>query len=294
MPLTRDSIVRRVLKCEDLPTLPQVVQHVMDTVGDESSSAGDLTEILESDPVITARVLRLANSPFYGLRHTVDSVRLAVVIVGFETVKQLALATSVWSALQRARQQVLDPEDFWLHSLGAGKAAQLLAVGCDHPMIAPLCFTAALLHDFGKYVLALTLGEEYQRLVNTAATRGLRLWDVEQREFGVDHPEIARLLLERWGFPPAIVDAVKYQYTPEQYRGEHKLEVAIVSACSEISRVCGYGHGGDTGPLRLPPIAELNSGLQVEAITHAIATLPALRDDAQDVLHLFSEYREAS
>lgn len=160
--------------------------------------------------------------------------------------------------------------------------------------LAPVCFTAALLHDLGKYIFALALGDDYQKLVATAMAQGLRLWDMERREFGLDHPEVARILMTRGGFPEVIVDAVRYQYTPEQYGGPHKLEIAIVSACSEISRVCGYGHAGDTGPLRSPPLAELNSGLHPDAISHAIATLPEMRDAAQELLNFFSEFREAS
>jgi HD-like signal output (HDOD) protein len=289
MALSRTSVLRRVRTFSQLPTLPEVMQQILETVDSEDSSAQDLSRILEADPVITARVLRLANSSFYGCRQRVDSLQRAVVMVGFATVKQLALATTVLNFLQRAQQRVLEPQDFWLHSFGAAKAAQLLALATHHAQAAPLCFTAALLHDVGKYVLALSLGEEYQQQATSAMEQEMRLCDVERRTMGVDHAEVGAMLLEQWGLPPLICTALAYQYTPEQYAGPRQLEVAIVAVSSEVSRLAGFGNAGDVGPLRLPAISLSASGLTAEAISAVIQELPQHRDEACDLLQLFQE-----
>jgi len=291
MPFSRASILRRVLTYPHLPTLSEVMQRILEVVEDEGSSANDLTRILESDPAITARVLKLANSSFYGCRYHVESLQRAVVLVGFETVKQLALATGVVNALHRKPQRVLDPVDLWLHSLGAAKAAQLLAIATGHGQSAPVCFTAALLHDIGKYVLSLTLGGEYEAVSSDAIRNELRLVDVEQQRLGVDHAELGGMLLAQWGLPSLITTAIKFQYTPELYQGPRQLEVAIVAVSSEISRVSGFGNGGDVGPLRLPAYSLRGSGLTGEAVGRTIQELPNHQEEAEELLQVFRESR---
>ncbi|HNT36459.1 MAG TPA: HDOD domain-containing protein, partial [bacterium] len=151
------QILVKLLHVQDLPTLPEVMAEILETIADEASSASDLTVLLEQDHAISARVLRLANSAFYGLRTRVDSIRRAVVVIGFDAVRHLALATTVFDALARRQQFALVPEDFWMHSLGAAKAAQIIAGRYCREASSDGCFTAGLLHDLGKYVLALVL-----------------------------------------------------------------------------------------------------------------------------------------
>ncbi|MBI2433648.1 MAG: HDOD domain-containing protein, partial [Candidatus Hydrogenedentes bacterium] len=214
------------------------------------------------------------------------SVQRAVVTIGFEAVKELALATTVVDCVQRARQSVLEAADFWMHSFGAGKAAQLLAISSGRADAAPLCFTAGILHDLGKLLLAITLGAEYRQHTRYARQLGLRLCDVEQREYGIDHAEIGEAFLRHWRVPGTICDCVKYQYVPAAYPGEHRLEVAIVSASSEISRLCQFGNGGDDGPFRLPPFHDLACGPSAEALTETIAALPPFRAEAAELLNV--------
>ena len=127
MTLTQSNALKRIQTHAQVPTLPEIMIRVLEVLEDENSSADDITQILSSDPVITARVLRLANSAFFGARFHIDSIHRAVVTVGFEAVKQLTLATTVLQSFSRYSHPCLDPEDFWMHALGSAKAAQLLA-----------------------------------------------------------------------------------------------------------------------------------------------------------------------
>lgn len=284
MPVSKSQLLRRVLSRGDLPTLPEIMQRVMDAVESEHASAQDLSHIIESDPAITSRVLRLANSAFYGQSQGVDSVRRAIVVLGFDTVRHLALTTAVLKTCGKTRQEVLDPYDFWLHSYGAAKAAHLLALQSGRKNIAPLCFTGGLLHDLGKFALALALGQEYQQQVSFAMRHGLRLSDVERHKFGANHAEVGAALLERWGLSPTLQAVLLHQYAPEGYAGPARQEVALVSLSSEISRATGFGQAGDVGPLRLPQLPLLDLQLSGVAIEEVMKALPAYLPEARELL----------
>ncbi len=199
-----ETIYRKLIRVHDPATLPEVMIKVLETIEDERSSAQDVTALLERDHAISARVLRMANSAFYGLRHEVDSIHRAVVVIGFEAVRDLALATSVVDVLAKRRQTALDPDDFWMHSLGAAKAAHIICQGRIPADKLSGVFTAALLHDLGKSLLAVVLEEEYWGVVQTARSKGAQLRDVERERIDTDHAEVGAWIAEKWHFPPVI------------------------------------------------------------------------------------------
>jgi len=248
--LNRD-VARKLLAVEDLPTLPVVMTQLLDAVENDASNADDLTAILEKDLAISSRVLRLANSAFYGLRHKVDSLRRAVIVIGFDAVRMLALATSVFDAFSRQKQFAFDPEEFWMHSLGAAKAAQLLSKQVPGIASAEGCFTAGLLHDIGKYCLALALKEEYAAAVRRAQQEQTLLKICEQEMLGATHADIGAWLAEKWRLPEMISDGIRYHDQLQEYTGAYAVEVAIVSAANILSLEAGFGHAGDYGPLTI-------------------------------------------
>lgn len=245
------EIARKLLEVEDLPTLPAIMQRVLAVVESDRSSAQDLTKILEQDMAISARILRLANSAFYGLRFQVDSIRRAVVVVGFEAVRMLALATSVFDTLSKRRQFAFDPDEFWLHALGAAKAAQLLA---EHlapgAEVAERLFTSGLLHDIGKYCLALALGGEYRAAVEQSMAEKADLHTIEMARLETTHAHAGQWVAQKWRLPPAIVASIGFQFRPEVSPQEHRTEVAAVTLASDLARQAGFGVAGDYGPIQ--------------------------------------------
>lgn len=278
------ELARRVVRQEDLPTLPVIMTRILEVVEDEGASATDLTEILDRDPPISAHVLRLANSAFYGLRHKVDSIRGAVVVVGFEAVRMLALATSVFDTLSEREQFALDPGDFWLHSLGAAKAAQFMADRCPRVRAGASCFTAGLLHDMGKYVLALALGARYRSLVEEAAGRETDLCRVEEKALGATSAEVGGWVAERWRLPPVLRQPIAWQNRPGACRGEHAREAAIVSAASDLARLAGFGDAGDCRPLREDKVNPPDGVTATRA--EVMAELETYRGDAMAFLEV--------
>jgi len=282
-------ILRKLMLVEDLPTLPVVMSRILEAIEDEHSSANDLTAILESDHAISARVLRTANSAFYGLGREVDSIRRAVVVIGFDAVRMLALATSVLDAFRRRRQLALDPDDFWMHSLGAAKAAQVLAGKCC-PVESPGgCFTAGLLHDIGKHILALTLEEQYRKISETARDSRRALKDIEMEELNTDHADVGGWIVERWCFPATIVDIVRNLYRLTEYTGPCKTETAVVALSSDISRLAGFGHAGDWDERPFDEEVADYLGLPADLVNGIAEDLGKSRDDAREFLDLLGQ-----
>jgi len=285
-----DSILlARLAQIRDSPTLPQVSAQLQEVIGDKDSSAQDLTAVLESDHAITARVLRLANSAFLGLSHRVDTIRRAVVVLGFDAVHHLALSTAVFETLSRRPQFALDPVDFWMHSLGAAKAAHLLSARVGDVPSQGSCFTAALLHDIGKYLFALVLRDHYGGIVSQAAKSGRPICMVEQQRLGVTHQKAGGWILERWAFPPLIVEIVANLHVAGTYAGAHRLQVVLVALAAELSWLAGFGSAGEPGEARLDHGLLEALELSTEDAEELLEALEAAREDARQFLDVMAQ-----
>lgn len=289
MTLTQSNALKRIQTHGQMPTLPEIMIRVLDVLEDEHSSADDITAILSSDPVITARVLRLANSAFFGSRFQIDSIHRAVVTVGFEAVKQLTLATTVLQSFSGCSQHCLDPDDFWMHALGSAKAAQLVAFSTRQITMPEACFTGGLLHDLGKLMLAISLGAEYEEVLRRAAEEPCSLRAMEQRVLQTDHAEVGGWLMQQWGFPALVVSAVQYAYMPEAYSGPFQKEVRIVSMAGDMARVAGFGHAGEHTEARLDHEKVEALGLEMAQVEEICDTLAIMKDDARTLLGLFQQ-----
>ena len=272
------EVVRRLLRVQDLPTLPEVMGEILDAVGDDESTAMDLTAILERDHAISARVLRMANSAFYGLRHEVNSIRHAVIVLGFDAVRLLALAMSVFDAFSHRGPFTIDPKDFWMHSLGAAKAAQLVSERCGWLNASHTCFTSGLLHDIGKYVLALAFKAEYQRVFEIAMHSQRPLEEVEAEQLHTTHAEVGAWIAERWLFPSVMIDVIGNLYRASVYSGPHRREVIAVALANDISCAASYGSAGQ--PMGQPVDEDLAAMLDLTA------------DDVAGILQDLEQFRE--
>ncbi len=281
------QIMCKLLMVRDFPTLPEVVNQVLDAVECENSSAEDLTALIEQDRVISICVLRMANAAFHGLRHRVDTLPLAVVVLGFTQVRLLALTTSVFAALSRQRQSALDPMDFWMHSLGTAKAAQILAKHCSALESAATCFTAGLIHDVGKYMLALALKDEYRAVVEAARTMQCPLREVELECLGVNSSEVGSWLAGMWHLPPGITSTIQQLPHAATYSGTDQADVVTVALADQVSRFTGYGLAGDYGETQLDPELLEAIELDSEGVSRVLEEVNGLLTETrQFIMHM--------
>lgn len=263
--MLKEQIDPRLIELQDLPTLPEVMARILEAANDPLTSAEDLAALLEKDHAISARVLRMANSAFFARLTEADSVHRAVVVIGFEAVKDLALGTSVFATFSARNQCALDPRDFWMHSLGTATAAKFL-VEERMPRSVAACFTAGMLHDIGKYVMALQLGEDYGEVLEEAHRCSLPLPEVELQLLGITHSTVGKWVAEKWHFPQMLTDIIAHFYDSESYGGEYGQQLAAVALADSLSQQVGLGRAGDCVEPTLPISLLTSLGIELSSL----------------------------
>lgn len=228
-----DELVRR------LPVRPSTAARLFDLIEDPESSLLQFAEIVEIDPVLSARVLRLANSAAYGARGGVASATRAVMILGSSAVQAIVAAAS-FPLLSDGVD--LGPDSFWAHAMEVGAAASTIAPELE--VGAGDAFTAGLLHDIGAVLLHLRDASAYAEVVRGGAEQ---LLERERAVFGTDHPEAGCAAVAKWGFPKALVEAVRDHHLP--LVGAGRLTKAVVIGESAVAAAGGLSSHESARPL---------------------------------------------
>lgn len=271
-----------------LPTLPESVSRLLGMVDDPDTSARALAQAISSDQVLTARVLKLANSSYYGFQQKVGTVSLALVVLGFQSVKDLALTTSVMRTFGKASSDArFDMRVFWEHALAVAVASRhlsrVLRVGT-----AGEAFTAGILHDIGQVVLHEYHPEAFQEAIHLAREGGKPLNEAEIEVLGAGHPQVGGWLCRRWNLPDRICEAVSLHHGP--FPGGDSTGLAALVALAD--HLAGSIHSA----------IEWNAGdfdVRVLHILSALGTnvdpsdIPGLRDEVAAELGRAGDLSEA-
>jgi len=222
---------------QDLPTLPSVVLKVMDTVNRPTTSASDIKKIISSDPALTAKILRLGNSAFYGFPGKIATLNHAIVILGFSTVRNLAISLGASNILVASKaQSSLDRHAFWAHSLATAYASSELARRMKEPArIVEEVFIGGLLHDIGKLFLDRYFPEEYAVAIASAQVHMTSILDAERTVLGVTHECIGRRVAEKWNLPQSMIAMVGRHHNSAEEQ-DYPSHVKIVHAADYVAR----------------------------------------------------------
>ncbi|MBN1257019.1 MAG: HDOD domain-containing protein [Planctomycetes bacterium] len=238
------DIQQMVSAIEELPTLPVVVAKITELVNSETTSAADINYTLSKDLSLSSRILKIVNSSFYGFPRRINSITQAVVILGFHSIRNLALSSFVFSAFAKGWQS-FDNQGFWVHSLGTAVAANHVAGLLRVPQrTRDDMFMAGLLHDIGKVVMCEYLQEDMERVMQQVAAEDCLFLEAEAGCLAYNHAELGAGLLDYWRLPNTIVELVKYHHQPQSPEADNKLSAAIHLADILARSVC-CGNGGD-------------------------------------------------
>ncbi len=205
-----ESLLSRI---SEVPTLPASVLRVMQMIEDPFCSSSDLAKVIQADPAMAAKVLKLANSSYYGFRQKISNIPQAVTLLGFATLKNTLLAAAVFDMF-RISATGFDLPALWKHSVTTATAAKLVAKRARYPQ-AEKAFTAALLHDVGKIVLARFLPQCLGEIMEVVRAENMAMYDAERQVLGLSHPALGAWILGRWGLPAPIVEAVECPSSPD-------------------------------------------------------------------------------
>ncbi len=234
---------RKIFETRDLPTLPIVAQRILTLTDDEETATEQLAKVIATDQALTARILTLANSAYYGHRRQISTLRQAIVVIGWIMLKQVSLSVLIFKTMGSRKNRAI----FWRHSLMAANAAASVAVraGAKNSETA---YIAGLLHDIGKLILDTTLPTEYAEVRRKVDRDGCTFVEAERSVFETDHVEVGAWMAERWQLPPELTAAIAGHHTPEKPEGPHALLIAatyasnvLISAADRLAATPGAG-----------------------------------------------------
>jgi putative nucleotidyltransferase with HDIG domain len=231
-----------IAKTTDLPSLPIAVLRVAKESASPGATTARVAECLASDQALSARVLRLANSAYYGLPRQVKDLREAVMVLGMRCVRNLAIVASSYPWLSKSQNGYgLPPEVLWQHSVGVAVASQLVARNkAVHPDES--AFTAGLLHDLGMTVMGVWLERGRADVVRLIQRDCVPLAEGEMSICGFDHTEVGARLAESWNLPPEIIEAIRYHHSPDDCDPRSEL-VDCVHVGDYLTYSLGFGLG---------------------------------------------------
>ena len=233
-PLSLDEIL---IKVGRLPALPEVVMELMRSFDEERLSIEMLARKLSRDLALVMRIMRVANSPFYGLQGRIGTVQEAIVTLGLTNIRALVVAAAIIGQFPRSARYGLDWRVFWRHAIGVASGAKVL---CAHTgQNEDTAFICGLLHDIGRLVLAHSYPQHYAEVITCRAREDLHPFDAERLVLGLDHAAVGAALAARWNFPQPIVQAVG---------GHHLMEAAEGSPLACLTHVADViSHALDLG-----------------------------------------------
>ena len=263
----KDQLRLQIEKISNLPTLPGIVTRISAMVDSPKTTGRQLGAEIAKDQVISAKVLKLVNSGFYGFSQPISTIQHAVTLLGFDTVKSLVLSSTVLDMMKDSLPGL------WEHSMACARTSSILAahLEIDNP---EEISTAGLLHDLGKVILRQTMEREFKQIVQMAERRDVLFFAAEKKILGVNHGEIGGWLLQKWALPPKLVEPIvdHHDFRPNR---DHVENTAIVHMADILSHAESFGNGLDR---RMPPLAP--SVLEILKINI---------DDLRDVMELMNE-----
>jgi HD-like signal output (HDOD) protein len=250
-----DRILRTLERVDqDLPTIPVVLSRIMHLTTSDNTSIRDLIEVLNQDQALTARMLRVANSVYYSLREKVTTLERAVVVLGFDMVRSLAVGASfIRYFTPRSKHSGFDLNAFWTHTTAVGVFSENLAREFRFTEPAD-AFTAGILHDIGKLFLLIYFQEDFERTLNRLSGGRLDFFEAEMAEHGLDHAGVAGFFLEHWRIPSTLTSPIRCHHGPLPPGPEAGL-AAVIGLADYAARYFQIGSSGS--PYLSPPQPEM-------------------------------------
>ncbi|MCP4131620.1 MAG: HDOD domain-containing protein [bacterium] len=237
-------------KIEELPTLPVVISTIIRLTEDPKSSTADITEAISRDPAMTSKILKVANSAYYGFSQKIADLERGVALLGFNMVKSLAVSIGVMGSVPRGnKSDYFSGEGLWQHSSAVATVLRELGKKYGKKDSDDYFFVVGLLHDIGKLVMDQFFHEQFLEVMEEANDiEKIKLHITEKRVIGIDHCEVSAMLLRRWNFPDKIIEPIEFHHKKEEYKGKNILDIALLRIANSLAQEFDWGKDGNAVP----------------------------------------------
>jgi putative nucleotidyltransferase with HDIG domain len=269
----RIEIRKVIMNTRTLPTLPGIVSKLNSLSENDRSSVKEMARLVSSDQVLSARILKLANSPSYGF-YRVSTISNAMILLGVDVVKSLLLSSSIFEMMEKSSVGL------WEHSLGAGVAANVIARRLKLPECEEIS-TAALLHDIGKVIIRLNFGEDYRHLMALVEEKGVSILEAERELLGTDHAEVGAWLAKGWFLPDKLIEPIRCHHDVGTL-GSFHVKASVVHFADILVKASGFGFSGDDFVPSIQPAAWEILGMNEFILEEIVAELEDKLIDAKN------------
>lgn len=238
------ELIKRLSNVRNLPTLPMVANNVIQLTQNPESTAFEIAEAISQDQTLASKVLRTANSAYYGFPKKITTIHYAIVVLGLNNIKNIVLSTSIMERFPNTdNSSAFDRTEFWKHSLLCGIICKNIS---EHMGLKNLeeMFMCGLLHDFGKLILDSLFHDEFVQALDLAKKEDSTLIAAEHKIFSFNHSGVGALVLKKWSFPPSLIKAVEFHHFPSENPNSFRT-ASIVHVADYLCRRIGIGSGGD-------------------------------------------------
>lgn len=232
----REQLKKIIMDTKTLPTLPGVINKLNSLSENEKSSVQEMAKIVSSDQVLSARILRLANSPSYGF-YRVSTISNAMILLGVNVVKSLALSSSIFEIMEQ------NSIGLWEHSLGVGVVSNMIARKLGLPECEEIA-TAGLLHDIGKVIISIKCEEAEKGIQELICTQQLYSTEAELQIIAVNHAEIGAWLSKSWFLPEKLSEPIAFHHDVQKSEN-HRIKTSVVHIADVLVKASGFGNSGD-------------------------------------------------
>jgi HD-like signal output (HDOD) protein len=234
----------------ELSSLPFIYIKINNAINSRVSSIKDISDIISGDPSLTTRLLRLVNSAFYGFPSKIETVSRALLAVGTNQIRELALATSVLRLFKGIPAGLVSMDSLWRHSVACGVAAKMLARAGLREAHVERFFTAGIIHDIGRLVIYKMMPDAAKEMILRCRVNNEPLCLVEKEVIGFDHADLGRALAQLWNLPPGMEEMIACHHFPSEAR-LYPVEACVVHIADYIAHAMQLG---DSGEQYIPPL----------------------------------------
>ena len=260
----RVEIRNIIMNTSSLPTLPGIISKLNSLSENDKSSVQEMARLVSSDQVLSARILKLANSPSYGF-YRVSTISNAMILLGVNVVKSLALSSSIFEIMEK------NSVGLWEHSLGAGVAANIISRRLKLPECEEIS-TAALLHDIGKVIIRLNFGDDYRQLLELIEKKEIPMLEAERGLLGTDHTEVGAWLAKGWFLPDKLIEPIACHHDVAAATSQ-QTKAAVVHFADILVKASGFGFSGDDFVPCIQPVAWEKLGMTEAILTEIVEEL---------------------